>query len=103
MFSNLTPAWANLVRTMQRVNFGRIENLELQDGQPGTTPASRVVRTIKLGGAAGPRPEADRQDYRLPAEVRDLVQHCRDAGTGWIRGIDIQHGLPIKMTLEEPA
>jgi len=86
---------------MQRINFGRIEGLSVRRGQPVLDPPPRVVREIKFGGENGPRPEATKQDFELKALVRDLFAHLEAMGNGVVRCIEIKHGLPFRMTVEE--
>jgi hypothetical protein len=49
---------------MQRLNFGRIENLHVRGGEPVFDPAPRVSKKLKIGGENDPRPEAACEDSR---------------------------------------
>jgi len=98
---NLSLAQQRLIELMQRINFGRIEGLSVRRGQPVLDPPPRVVREIKFGGENGPRPEATKQDFELKALVRDLFAHLEAMGNGVVRCIEIKHGLPFRMTVEE--
>ena len=49
----------------------------------------------------GPRPEADIEDFALKAQVRDLFAHLDALGNGTIRRLEVQHGLPFRMQVEE--
>jgi hypothetical protein len=86
---------------MQRINFGRIFDLEVRDGQPVMDPLPRVVREIKFGGDNGPRPEAAKPDFTLKTQVRDLFAELEALGDGMIPYIEIQRGLPFRMVVEE--
>jgi hypothetical protein len=86
---------------MQRINFGRIEGLSVRCGQPVMAPPPRVVREIKFGGENGPRPESGKDDFSLKAQVRDLFAQLEVLGDGVIPCIEIQRGLPFRMTVEE--
>ena len=99
--SSLTPSQQHLLAEMQRINFGRIFDLEVRDGQPVMAPPPRVVREIKFGGDNGPRPEAAKADFTLKAQVRDLFARLEAMGDGVIPCIEIQRGLPFRMTVEE--
>ena len=99
--SSLTPPQARLVELMQRLNFGRIEDLHVRNGEPQFTPPPRVYRDIKPGRANGPRPEAAKADFELKAEVIDLFVHLEAVGNGVIERIEVQHGLPFRMTFLE--
>jgi len=99
--STLSAPRARLVEVMQRVNFGRIEHLAVRDGEPMFDPSPRVVREIKFGGDNGPRPEAIKPDFALKSQVRDLFAQLEALGDGVISCIEIQRGLPFRMTVEE--
>lgn len=101
--SDLSPARRRLVEVMQDVNFGRIQNLHVVDGEPVFVPPTRVVREIKLGGENGPRPEADFADFTLKSQVVDLFHHFELLGEGVVEVLDIKHGLPFRMTVEAAA
>ncbi len=101
--SGLTPEQQLLVREMQRVNFGRLEGLVVQDGRPRFEPRPRVVREIKFGAENGPRPEAAKADFALKAEVRELFAQLEALGDGIISSLEVKHGLPFRMTVEEGA
>jgi len=99
--SSLTPSQQKLLAEMQRINFGRIFDLEVRDGQPVMDPPPRVVREIKFSGDNGPRPEAAKADFTLKAQVRDLFAQLEAMGDGVIPCIEVQRGLPFRMTVEE--
>ena len=99
--SSLTPSQQKLLAEMQRINFGRIFDLSVRDGQPVMDPPPRVIREIKFGGDNGPRPEAAKPDFTLKAQVRDLFVQLEALGDGVIPCIEIQRGLPFRMTVEE--
>ena len=99
--SSLTPSQQQLLTEMQRINFGRIFDLEVRDGQPVMDPPPRVIREIKFGADNGPRPEAAKADFTLKAQVRDLFAQLEALGDGVIPCIEIQRGLPFRMIVEE--
>jgi len=86
---------------MQRVNYGRIEGLSVCQGEPVLDPPPRIVREIKFGGDNGPRHEAAKADFEIKAQVRDLFAHLEVMGNGVVPCIEIQRGLPFRMTIEE--
>ena len=101
--SALSTPKARLIELMQRVNFGRIEELAVRDGEPVFDPSPRVVREVKFGGENGPRPETAKADFTLKAQVCDLFAQLEALGDGTVQCIEIKHGLPFKMTVEEDA
>lgn len=101
--ASLPPARARLVELMQEVNHGRFENLAVRNGEPVLDPPPHLLREVKFGGENGPRPEADKKDFALKAQVRLLFAHMDALGTGVIRSLEVKHGLPFRMTIEEGA
>ena len=101
--ASLSPARERLVEVMQGLNFGIIERLLVRDGEPVFDPAPRMIRAVKFGGENGPRPEVGKEDFALKAQVRDLLAQMEAMGSGSIRCLEVKHGLPFKMTIEEDA
>jgi hypothetical protein len=101
--SSLSPARRRLVELMQDLNFGRIERLEILDGQPVFDPPPRVVREIKFGARNGPRPEAALRDFVLKAQLVEFFACLDTLGDGVIERLEVQHGLPFRVALEEAA
>ncbi len=99
--SSLSPARARLIELMQRLNFGRIEDLHILDGEPLFDPPPRAIREHKFARGDGPRPEAAKADFDLKVEVIDLFVHLEAVGDGVIECIEVQHGLPFRMTFQE--
>ena len=100
---NLSMENQTLVEQMQLINFGRIEGLPVRAGKPVWNEQTRVVRKIKLGGDNASRPEADLDDFELKREVIDLFEEIKKLGDGQILTLEIKHGLPFAMDVEEFA
>ncbi len=95
---SLSPARKRLVELLQRLNFGRIEGLQVRGGEPVLDPLPRIVREVKLAAAEnGPRPEADNRDFLLKAQVVDLFGELDRLGTGTIELLEVKHGLPFRL------
>ena len=86
---------------MQRIGFGTIEQLVIRQGEPVLDPPPKVVRDVKFGAENGPRPESDLNDFVLKAQVRDLFAQFDVMGNGTIRCLEVKHGLPFRMQVEE--
>ena len=86
---------------MQRLGFGTIEHLVVRDGEPVFDPPPRVIREVKFGSENGPRPEADLGDFALKAQVRDLLDHLGSLRNATILRLEVKHGLPFRMEVEE--
>ena len=98
----MTPE-TQLIELMQHINFGRIERIVIRNGELVLDPPPRVVREIKFCAENGPRPEAIKQDFVLKAQVCDFFAQVEALGDGVIHSLEIKHGLPFKMIVEENA
>ena len=99
--SELSGSARELVELMQKINFGRIEALVVGGGKPVFTPLPRIVREVKFGSENGPRPESTKSDFALKDQVRDLLAQLEALGDGKICCLEVKHGLPFRMTMEE--
>lgn len=101
--ASLSPARRRLLELFQQVNFGRVERLSIQNGEPQLDPPPRVIREIKFGGENGPRAERDASDFVLKSQVVELFRYFDQVGNGTIDAIEVKHGLPFRMILSEVA
>ncbi len=99
--STLLPAQAELVELMQELDFGTIEGLGIQDGLPVLKPRPRVIRDVKFGARKGARPEAGLTDFALKSSVQELMTTLGSLGNSTVRRLEVQHGLPFRMQVEE--
>lgn len=97
--SILSPARRRLLELMQRTNFGRIERLRIERGEPIMDPPPWVLRDVKLG-ADNTRPETQHIDFALKKQVADLFCEFDVLGDGMVETIVIKHGLPFSITIE---
>jgi len=98
--ASLSGPRRRLLETMQRLNFGRIEDLEIRGGEPVYSPAPRIIQDIKLGGENGPRPELASPDFLLRSQVVEFFEHLSKLGNGSVELIEVKHGLPFKLVIE---
>lgn len=101
--SSLSPQRRRLLELMQRINFGRITNLQIQRGEPQISSTTFIEREVKFGGQNGARPEAQAEDFTLKQELVELFDCLSAIGNGTVRQIDVKHGLPFLMRLDEIA
>ena len=99
----LPASCRRLLEAMQRLNFGKIENLEIRGGLPVFEPPPRIVKDVKIGGENSPRPELEMADFRLKAPVIEFFEHLIRLGDGKIALIEIQYGHPCKLLIEQPS
>ncbi|MBM3813924.1 MAG: hypothetical protein FJW20_20030 [Acidimicrobiia bacterium] len=97
--AELSAPRRQLLETMQRILFGRIEGLVVSNGEPVLTPKPRIVRDINLGTDSVQVPELD--DYRLKRQVVELLAQLERIGDGVVKCLEIRHGLPFRLTLED--
>ena len=98
--SSLSHARRRLIELMQRMNFGRIEGLQVRAGEPVFDPAPRVIRKLKIGGENGPRPEAACGDFWLKHQAVELFEAIASVGEGEVLAIEVKHGLPFSVEIE---
>ncbi len=92
-----------LIESMQRINFGRIEEFIIRDGEPVLDPPPRIILSRKVGGENGARPESNATDFELKKDVRELFEQFEAIGNGKVRMVTIKHGLPFTYEIEESA
>ncbi len=90
-----------LLELMQRINFGRIEGLRVANGQPVLSSIKSAKSVHKLKGENGPRPELGIADFSLKEEVCELFCLIERIGNGELDLIEIKHGLPFIVELNE--
>ncbi len=98
--SSLTRPQQRLVELMQQINFGRIEDLLVQNGEPVFNPAPRVIRKLKVGADNSPRPEYSFDDFLLRQQTEELLSAIEQMGDGEVLVIDVRHGLPFSLEVE---
>ncbi|MEZ6138295.1 MAG: hypothetical protein R3C53_25715 [Pirellulaceae bacterium] len=90
-----------LLELMQRINFGRIEGLQVVNGEPVLSSIKSARSVHKLKGENGPRPELGIADFSLKQEVCELFRLIERVGNGELDLIEIKHGLPFIVELNE--
>lgn len=97
----LSTARRSLIEVFQRVNYGRIEGLTVRCGEPVLDPMPRVIHEYKFQSDNGPRPETRKPDFLLKRQVIEFLERLDEIHDGVIPSIEIQRGLPFRMTVEE--
>lgn len=98
---NISAARQQLIEVFQRLNFGRIENLSVRNGDPVSPAARQIVREIKFGGDNESRPEMSLHDFCLKSQLVKLFE-CFDRWPNCqIEVLVVKHGLPFHMCLRE--
>jgi len=101
--STLLPAQAELVELMQQLDFGNVEGLVIRNGLPVLKPRPRLIRDVKFGAGNGRRSETGLTDFALKSSVQELMETFGSLGNATVRRLEIKHGLPFRMQVEEVA
>lgn len=99
----LHPECRLFVEDMQRLNFGRYENVLVHDGRPCVNSKPRRIRYLKPGKDNSPRPEANLVDFVLKEQQVDFFRLLEEICNGVILELEIKDGMPCHMTVEEGA
>ena len=98
--SSLSGAQGRLVELLQTLNFGRIEGLRVEAGQPMFEPAPRLIQKLKMGGENGPRHETTLPDFWLKQQTSEMLAAIAQLGDGQVLSIEVKYGLPFSMEVE---
>lgn len=99
-FSQLSPRRQALVRLCQRVNFGQIEKLHVENAEPAFESETVALVDEKLDAGEMPRPESELADFELPAELCRLMTRLDEIKNGRIERIEVRAGLPRRVLFE---
>ena len=89
------------MRQMQEIKFGRIERLAIRNGEPLLDPPPRIVREVKFGGENAPLLEKVSATFALKSQVIDLFRQLDGMTSGQIEVLEVKHGLPFRMLVEQ--
>ena len=92
------------VRICQRLNFGRIENLHVRNGEPVFDPPPSTTEERKFAAAEnGPRTEGSLHPPRLKQQMVEMFALFDQLKNGSISVIEVKHGLPFRAFLKGGA
>lgn len=100
--SSISSGNQNLIRKMQEINFGRIDNLGIRNGEAYFSQSSIIIKEFKPGSGES-RPEKNLDDFIMKAPQAELLLFLKRIKNGEIRSIEVRHGLPFKVTTAEAA
>ena len=83
-----------LVDVMRSFEFGRVENMKIQNGHPILDQSVRIVRVARLGGKSGGNnvPRAD--EFELNRAIWHLFEELTRLGNGLVVSLEFKRGLP---------
>ena len=100
---DLTAAQSWLVGIMRQHQFGRIENMPIQDGQPAPDRDTRIVRAVRLGTESDRSKVPIGDEFELKQPVRDLFDELMRLRSGTIVKLEFRHGLPFLLETIAPV
>ena len=96
---SLSPARRRLLELMQEVHFGRLEALDVRDGEPVLEPSPRVARDIVFGKDNAPHRARRQGDFAIKQQVIELFDLFDQERSLRVERLVIQNGLPVRMTV----
>jgi hypothetical protein len=99
-FSELSPARQALVRILQAVNLGEIKGVRVRNADPTFDDSCFLVIDAKLDQEQVPRPELDRADFELRAEVGRPMSWLDEMNNGTIQRLEAHAGIPRGLAFE---
>ena len=97
--SELSRPRRELLELLQRINFGRLEDLKVVRGEPVFDSPPHIVREHKFAAENGPRVESTLPDFALKEQHLDLIRLLDSIGSGTISLVTVKHGLPFSAEL----
>ncbi len=97
----LSPARKRLVELMQEINYGRIENLQIRDGEPVFKPPPTMLREYLFGKENGPNAYRGIDSFSLKKKVAELFEIFDREPLLSIQELIIDNGLPVRMTVRD--
>jgi len=99
-FVQLSRARQAFVRTLQAVNFGELQDIRIQNGEPVFNGSASVVIDMKLDKDEGLRPEIGLADFALNTEVFRMMTRLDELKNGAIQRLEVRAGIPHRLVLK---
>jgi hypothetical protein len=99
--SNLRPSERRFVAAMQRLGYGRFEEVRIERGEFVLDPWPTTIRSVKFGEATPNRPSEGSAPFELRKQFAELFEHVRRVERGLIRVLEVRGGLPFFMEIAE--
>lgn len=90
-----------LLLLMQDIRYGRIEGLSVRDGNPIFSESTKVIRYVKFSDTGVDSQIIQRRDLLDKPQVIDLLGFIAGLSEGHLESLEIQDGLPFKMSVME--
>lgn len=89
-----------LLELMEEISFGRIEGLEVRNGEPVLDPPP-TVRKLHVFGKPGNRPPSRPREDCTAQRMAELFGLFDRDRTLVIEELIVDNGLPVRMTLKD--
>jgi len=99
--NSITPPKQRLIELMQRINYGRIEGLQVRDGEPVFDPMPTVLRLFLFGKDNRPNGSRVNDRFTLKKKVVELFEIFDRERSLSIQELMIDDGLPVRMIVAD--
>jgi hypothetical protein len=99
-FSDIPEPGQELIRIMQRIQYGSIDQLKIVNGSPDLSTL-KITRDIKFGNRNEPKDHLPYADHLLKQQHIEFFQMISVMRCTTIGRIEIQNGLPFRMNISE--
>ncbi len=96
---DLLPSERELLKAANFLRFGRIEQIPVRGGKLFLEENAKFIKVLKLGTASSQCEPPE--DFTLRASVVQLFAQLRNVNPGMVRVLEVRHGLPFSVELEE--
>lgn len=97
---SLSPGRKRLVRKVLAIGHGRIEGLQIRNGEPVFNPPPRIVRRAVFGKGKGQHPQLASRNFVLNAQFSWLFRQLGQRSFT-IQELSITDGLPVQILVVE--
>jgi hypothetical protein len=100
---DLTPCERRFVAAMRQLGFGLFVSLKIRGGQFVLDPWPQTLRHVKFGPVVRDEARPLSDVFDLKAQVVELFEFVRSVPFGEIRRLEVRHGLPFAMEVDQPT
>jgi hypothetical protein len=93
---DLTTAQRALLQILRDYQFGRIENMRVQAGQPLLGVGTRLVRIARLDGSRRTH-VPDEEPFELKQQICGLFDELTQLQDCLVVRLEFRHGLPLQL------
>jgi len=94
---HLTSAQRALFRVMRDWQYGRIENMRVERGEPVLGSGARLVRIARLDGGRQRFDTAGEEQCQLKQEIHNLFEELTRLQDCLVLRLEFRNGLPMRL------